>query len=217
MPLAYRHTIGRREGSGQPLSFSTFVFTSLPSSTSSPTRFPSSPCKMTTRLPEPDGCQMSAVRRSTRRMGAAQRTVDKCDNEADNQRSWDDWVPQDRLRKLTDENKELASNLKKEMEAQRRAAKPPMSTVASGKKRAFGSDLAGSSARGSEERSSVPLSRGIKRTRDGKELEGIERVRYANAIHHRFLDLTMSTGRRLSQKTSDQAPNARYSEIIARG
>ena len=35
--------------------------------------------------------------------------------------SWDDWVPQDRLRKLNDENKELAANLKKEMEESLRA------------------------------------------------------------------------------------------------
>ena len=34
---------------------------------------------------------------------------------------WDDWVPQDRLRKLNDENKELAANLKKEMEDSLRA------------------------------------------------------------------------------------------------
>lgn len=87
---------------------------------------------------------------------------------------WDDWVPQERIRKLTEENKELASNLKKDMDAQRRAAtSKPAST--STKKRAYGSDLAGSSARGSEDRSSAApqAPRGTKR---GKEIEGIDKV-----------------------------------------
>ena len=88
--------------------------------------------------------------------------------------SWDDWVPQERLRKLTEENKELASNLKKDMDAQRRATtgKPLPTSV---KKRAYGSDLTGSSARGSEDRSSaVPQApRGTKR---GREIEGIDKV-----------------------------------------
>ncbi|KAF2724150.1 MRG-domain-containing protein [Polychaeton citri CBS 116435] len=65
--------------------------------------------------------------------------------------TWDDWVPQERLRKFTEENKELASNLKKDMDAQRRAATgKPMPP--SQKKRVFG-DVAGSSTRGSEDRS----------------------------------------------------------------
>ncbi|KAF2214604.1 hypothetical protein CERZMDRAFT_110225 [Cercospora zeae-maydis SCOH1-5] len=69
--------------------------------------------------------------------------------------TWDDWVPQERLRKFTDENKELAQNLKKDMDAQRRAA-------------------SGISARGSEDRSSVapPPPRGTKRSRD---VEGIDK------------------------------------------
>lgn len=80
------------------------------------------------------------------------------------QRSWDDWVSQDRLRKLTDENKELASNLKKDMDALRnRNAKPSVSH----KKKVVGTD---SSLRGSEERhSSVAAAvppRGQKRNRD---------------------------------------------------
>ncbi|RMY76921.1 hypothetical protein D0863_01653 [Hortaea werneckii] len=88
--------------------------------------------------------------------------------------TWDDWVPQERLRKFTDENKELASNLKKEMDAQRRATtgKPlPAST----KKRVYGSDAAGSSARGSEDRSSVAPQppKGTKRGRT--EIEGIDK------------------------------------------
>lgn len=79
--------------------------------------------------------------------------------------TWDDWVPQDRLRKLNDENRELAKNLKKEMDHLRQRA-APKATNASSKKKAAGSDL--SSTRGSEERnSSVPATgRGQKRGRD---------------------------------------------------
>lgn len=90
-------------------------------------------------------------------------------------RRWDDWVPQERIRKLTEENKELASNLKKDMDAQRRAATIKPASMST-KKRAYGSDLTGSSARGSEDRSSaVPQApRGTKR---GKEVEGIDKVR----------------------------------------
>lgn len=78
---------------------------------------------------------------------------------------WDDWVPEDRLRKLTDDNKELAKNLKKEMDSLRQRAAPKAATTSS-KKKIAGSDL--SSARGSEERnSSVPATgRGQKRGRD---------------------------------------------------
>ena len=78
---------------------------------------------------------------------------------------WDDWVPQDRVRKLTDENKELAQNLKKEMDALRQRT-APKATATFTKKKAAGSDL--SSTRGSEERnSSVPATgRGQKRGRD---------------------------------------------------
>lgn len=60
------------------------------------------------------------------------------------------------------------------MDAQRRAAsgKPPLTST---KKRPFGSDLTGSSARGSEDRSSVAPQppRGTKRSR---EIEGIDKV-----------------------------------------
>ena len=78
---------------------------------------------------------------------------------------WDDWVNEARLRKLTEENKELAQNLKKDLDSQRRPA-APKPAVNSSKKKAAGSDL--SSTRGSEERhSSVPaMGRGQKRGRD---------------------------------------------------
>lgn len=74
-------------------------------------------------------------------------------------------MPEDRLRKLTDDNKELAKNLKKEMDSLRQRSAPKATTTSS-KKKIAGSDL--SSARGSEERnSSVPATgRGQKRGRD---------------------------------------------------
>ncbi|KAK1064151.1 Esa1p-associated factor [Friedmanniomyces endolithicus] len=89
--------------------------------------------------------------------------------------TWDDWVPQERLRKFTDENKELASNLKKDMDAQRRAASGRPASTSTTKKRPYGSDLAGSSARGSEDRSSAvpqPPRGGTKR---GREIEGVDK------------------------------------------
>jgi hypothetical protein len=74
--------------------------------------------------------------------------------------SWDDWVTEDRLRKLTQENRDLANSLRHEVLAQQRAARaqPVVS-----KKKAQGS------ARGSEERQmSVQATgpRGQKRMRD---------------------------------------------------
>ena len=80
--------------------------------------------------------------------------------------SWDDWVPQDRLRKLTDDNRELANNLKRDLvqpQPTRASAKPAGS---SRKGKGQGSDLG--SGRGSEERhSSVPAGgRGTKRGKD---------------------------------------------------
>lgn len=86
--------------------------------------------------------------------------------------SWDDWVPQDRLRKLTDDNRELAANLKKELAA---ASAPKAALKPTGKtRRGQGSEFG--SGRGSEERtSSVPAAggRGSKRARDND----IEKVR----------------------------------------
>ncbi|CAD6575838.1 MAG: Esa1p-associated factor [Alectoria sarmentosa] len=62
--------------------------------------------------------------------------------------TWDDWVPEDRLRKLNEENKGLATHLRNEFMALQRPAKPSIS--AASKKKTAGSDL--SSTRGSEER-----------------------------------------------------------------
>lgn len=75
--------------------------------------------------------------------------------------TWDDWVPQDRIRKLNDENRELASQLNQQARASlQKTAKQ------TGKKINLknGSDF--SSARGSEERTgaAVPMTgRGRKR------------------------------------------------------
>ncbi|KAF2017019.1 histone acetylase complex subunit [Aaosphaeria arxii CBS 175.79] len=75
--------------------------------------------------------------------------------------TWDDWVPEDRLRKITPENRELANQLRHEMLAAQRAARaqPPPS-----KRKPQGS------TRGSEERqTSVAATagpRGQKRVRD---------------------------------------------------
>ncbi|KAH6869932.1 hypothetical protein J4E91_008534 [Alternaria rosae] len=73
--------------------------------------------------------------------------------------TWDDWVPEDRLRKLSPENRELANNLRHEMLAAQRAAR---AQPAPAKKKAQGS------ARGSEERqtSVTAAPRGQKRVRD---------------------------------------------------
>lgn len=81
--------------------------------------------------------------------------------------SWDDWVSQDRIRKFTEDNKQLASQL----EAQ---ARMRSSGSKGGKKviRANGSEM--SSARGSEERAagSSSFGRGPRRGRD-YELENV--------------------------------------------
>jgi len=84
--------------------------------------------------------------------------------------SWDDWVPQSRLRKLNDENRELASNLKREMYQLLNRGKV---TTTSTKTKAASSDF--SSNRGSEDRHLTPAAtgRGQKRGRDTE----IEKVR----------------------------------------
>ncbi|RMD41754.1 hypothetical protein DV735_g3381, partial [Chaetothyriales sp. CBS 134920] len=78
--------------------------------------------------------------------------------------TWDDWVLQDRLRKFTEDNKELAANLKRELiqQSQPKSAVKPIQS----RNQKQGSDLG--SGRGSEERhSSVPAgARGTKRGRD---------------------------------------------------
>lgn len=80
--------------------------------------------------------------------------------------SWDDWVSEDRLRKGTEENKELASNLRREVEESIKQK----SSKASAKKRAT-SDR--SSVRNSEERGNS-VGRGLKRARDN-DIEKVSR------------------------------------------
>jgi len=77
---------------------------------------------------------------------------------------WDDWVPQDRLRKFSEENKELAYSLKQDLK--REMDKTRAAPKSASRKKTAGSDF--SSIRGSEERhSSVPVTgRGTKRGRD---------------------------------------------------
>lgn len=67
------------------------------------------------------------------------------------QNRWDDWVPQDRVMKFTEDNKELAAQLHQEMK--KMVQKPKSATTTVGKK--LGGNRNGSefgSGRGSEER-----------------------------------------------------------------
>ncbi|KAK4454931.1 MRG-domain-containing protein [Podospora aff. communis PSN243] len=79
--------------------------------------------------------------------------------------SWDDWVPQDRVRKFTDENKELAAQLRVQSNNLKAAKQSAKKVTGRG---AGGSDM--SSARGSEERTAAGAttqsSRGPRRVRD---------------------------------------------------
>ncbi|KAF2829701.1 NuA4 histone acetyltransferase complex, Eaf3/MRG15 subunit [Ophiobolus disseminans] len=89
--------------------------------------------------------------------------------------TWDDWVPENRLRKLSPENRELANNLRHEMLAQQRAARAQPQPV---KKKAQGS------ARGSEERQTsvaAAAPRGQKRMRDN-DLEKEESFQSKRAV-----------------------------------
>ena len=134
---------------------------------------------------------------------------------------WDDWVPQDRLRKLTDENKELAQNLKKEMDALRQRTAPPKAPATSTKKKAAGSDL--SSGRGSEERhSSLPATgRGQKRGRDYE----IEKVGGPREFTHSSLSnpsfsstlSSASSGRSSMEDTTHVAAPARHAHVHSPG
>lgn len=89
--------------------------------------------------------------------------------------SWDDWVPQDRVRKFTDENKDLASQLlaQYKMLQSGKAAKQTTKKGGATTRTANGSDM--SSARGSEERTAgttTTSGRGPRRARD-YELEQV--------------------------------------------
>jgi mortality factor 4-like protein 1 len=99
--------------------------------------------------------------------------------------SWDDWVPQDRVRKFTQENKELAANLVAQMKmlqsgkSAKQSAKKAGVASAGGRGVANGSDM--SSARGSEERTAgaaTTSGRGPRRTRDYE----LEQVRWSDVL-----------------------------------
>jgi mortality factor 4-like protein 1 len=79
---------------------------------------------------------------------------------------WDDWVPQDRVRKFTEENKELAAQLHTQMKAIQQA-KGPKSAKKGGKPN--GSDF--SSQRGSEERHTSAAAQGGRGPRRGRDYE----------------------------------------------
>lgn len=88
-----------------------------------------------------------------------------CDQtQADNHHSWDDWVPQSRLRKYSEENLELAKMLKRELDNQRTQTKPATDKRASIVKKQ-GRD---SSARISENLSPAPQVAAKKRGRDNE-------------------------------------------------
>ncbi len=90
--------------------------------------------------------------------------------------SWDDWVPQDRVRKFTDENKDLAAQLLaqfKMLQSGKTAKQSAKKTGPATSSRPNGSDM--SSARGSEERTAAAAAttgRGPRRARD-YELEQV--------------------------------------------
>jgi len=92
--------------------------------------------------------------------------------------SWDDWVPQDRVRKFTDENKDLASQLLaqfKSLQSGKTGKQPAKKVGTRGAGAGNLSDM--SSARGSEERTAASgtitqSGRGPRRARDF-ELENV--------------------------------------------
>ncbi|RMZ82479.1 hypothetical protein DV737_g2022, partial [Chaetothyriales sp. CBS 132003] len=112
--------------------------------------------------------------------------------------TWDDWVLQDRLRKFTEDNKELAANLKRELiqQSQPKSAVKPVQS----RSRKQGSDFG--SGRGSEERhSSVPAgARGTKRGRDND----IEKVSTAEAVPCLDFFLPFAPASRVTRRVADK-------------
>lgn len=99
---------------------------------------------------------------------------------ADKRARWDDWVPQDRLRKLNDENRELANNLKKELEAMRRGSQAQKSASTSHKKK-----TEAGSARGSEGRETPVASTSLAGRKRGRDFE-VERVGHLTFASRHF-------------------------------
>ena len=86
--------------------------------------------------------------------------------------SWDDWVPQDRLRKFTEENRELANNLRKEMEALRAASAAASTSHAKRPSSITNPNAISSSSTSNKKRqqsSTNPTSSDLSSTRDSEE------------------------------------------------
>ena len=117
---------------------------------------------------------------------------------------WDDWVPQDRLRKLTEDNRELAASLRRDAMQSESRQRNPKSVASSKKGRTQGSELG--SGRGSEERhSSVPAGgRGTKREKDND----IEKVAIFDFLAPRRSSRMHSSGvsRRIFPDSPDPTP-----------
>jgi hypothetical protein len=90
--------------------------------------------------------------------------------------SWDDWVPQDRIRKFTDDNRALAAQLQAAARARAASGGSKSAKKAIGKA-VGGGDSEMSSARGSEERGALNsyAGRGPRRGRD-YELESVSHL-----------------------------------------
>lgn len=101
---------------------------------------------------------------------------------------WDDWVPQDRVRKWSDENRALAAQLHDQMKtAQQKAVQNVKKNPVAGVKGGKGSDF--STPRGSEERHGA--GRGPRRTRD-YELESVSPLDFSFCLFHFLLGIFSS-------------------------
>lgn len=91
--------------------------------------------------------------------------------------SWDDWTEEERLRKLTDENRDLERSLRKDQLQKQRAVDQTKKASSTTSKRRSGIGAEGSSARGSEDRASSAAvgPRGTKRSRaDAEQSEKVQ-------------------------------------------
>ncbi|KAF7507334.1 hypothetical protein GJ744_010651 [Endocarpon pusillum] len=115
--------------------------------------------------------------------------------------TWDDWVSEDRLRKLTEDNRELAASLRRDVMQTESRARNPKPVTAPKKGRTQGSEIG--SGRGSEERnSSVPTGgRGAKRGKDNE----IEKVATPAFLTPRRSVRLQSAGR--AQSTLPDSPD----------
>ncbi|EKG11133.1 Chromo domain/shadow [Macrophomina phaseolina MS6] len=125
--------------------------------------------------------------------------------------TWDDWVPQDRLRKLNDENRELANNLKKELESMRRGSLVQKPASTSHKKKA---DVG--STRGSEGRETPVASTSLAGRKRGRDFE-VERLFPLLCLLCIFLlSSTMVTTRRAAKSEGLVIPEIRSPQADTR-